>query len=374
MKNWTTNLVSKMVKLRGAGSCNRLVGSIVMLCLFTTALAGCGLLNKDKQTQQESKSPTEQNSSNGKAQEEPKQPVLQDPAINPLTGLLVEKANLARRPLAVMVENALPARPQSGLAQADLIYEVLAEGSITRFMAIYYAGDASSVGPIRSARPYFLARSQEYAAIYVHAGGSAEALAQLKSSKIADLDQFRNNYPFRRAKDRKAPHNLYGDTLKMREVAVKKWPKQQEVPAFAFLEKGQQNPAGVAALVAIINYATKVSEVKYVFNAGEGLYYRFNGGREHKDAVSGKQYTASNIIVQFTGSKVIDTEGRRQIEMVGKGKGVLFTGGQRYDLQWTKAGKSSTTSFSLNNGQEMLLNPGQTWIQVVPLGTKITSE
>lgn len=305
----------------------------------------------------------------------PKPQPLKDPATDPLTGLQVEKANLARKPLAIMVENSPQARPQSGLDKADLIYEALAEGGITRFMAIFAGGDTGEIGPVRSARPYFIDRSEEYDAVYVHAGGSPEALAQIKTQHIADLNQFGNNFPFWRSKNRKAPHNLYGSTLKIRQVAAKKWPDySKELPGFSFLEPGSRNPEGVPANSLTIHFGPSASKVKWTYNGTDHKYYRFNGGSAHKDAVTGQQLAAANIIVQYTSSKVIDGEGRRRVDMVGRGSGALFTGGQRYEIKWIKDGRHDFTRFSLAGGGEIRLTPGQTWVEVVPKGTSVQAE
>ncbi|HEX3032283.1 MAG TPA: DUF3048 domain-containing protein, partial [Bacillota bacterium] len=237
-------------------------------------------------------------------------PALKDPALNPLTGLQVEKANLNRMPLAIMVENSPAARPQSGLQQADLIYEVVAEGGITRFLAIFYGGDAAQVGPVRSARPYFLERSMEYKALYVHAGGSPEALEMLKKLKAYDLNQFANNFPFWRSRDRKAPHNLYGDTLKMRQVANKKWPAYQpEVTGFDFVAPGESLAGGSGINTLTIHFGAKASEVTWKYDESTHKYLRFYGNTPHKDKVTGKQYTCENILIQKVSSKVIDGEG-----------------------------------------------------------------
>ncbi|MFZ3170890.1 MAG: DUF3048 domain-containing protein [Carboxydocellales bacterium] len=354
-----------------------LIIPIAVLTITASLLSsGCNLPGLGDGPKQEgnSKQPT----SNAEAQDQTKdqatdpQAELKEPVPNPLTGITVEKANLERRPLAVMVENSPMARPQSGLAKADLIYEALAEGGITRFMAIFYGGDAEEVGPVRSARPYYLARAMEYDALYVHSGGSPEALAQLKAPGVPHLNQFYNNTPFWRSKQRKAPHNLYGDTLKMRKVAQQKYPGWKgNIPVFEFLDKDQVNPDGQPAKTLTINYANKASQVKYEYNDGEHKYYRFTAGKAHQDAVTAKQLTADNIILQFTGTKVIDGEGRRKVSMVGTGTGYLFSGGQRYRLKWAKDNLRSATRYSLAGGGKLRLNPGQTWIQVVPPGTKL---
>jgi len=125
------------------------------------------------------------------------------------------------RPLAIMVENSEGARPQSGLDKANIIYEVLAEGGITRFLAIYYDQDAEEVGPIRSARPYFVSKSLEHQAVYIHVGGSEEAYNFIKEENIDDINEFVDFEPFWRSTDREPPHNLYTSTSKLRKESNK---------------------------------------------------------------------------------------------------------------------------------------------------------
>lgn len=342
-----------------------LMGTLLIALLL---ISGCSKTEKN-QTGPETvnqPAPVEQNSQG--------EPTLKDPAVNPLTGLEVEKANLSRMPLAVMVENSPAARPQSGLQQADIIYEAVAEGGITRFMAIFYGGDVKQVGPVRSARPYFLERAMEYRALYVHAGGSPEALEMLKKLKSYDLNQFANNLPFWRSKDRKAPHNLYGDTLKMRQVAAKKLPSYEpEVKGFEFSAPGQGLTAGTQVDSLTIHFSSKSSEVTWKYYKNTGKYLRFYRSKADKDAITGNQLMCENILVQKVSSKVIDGEGRQKVNMVGSGKGWLFTGGQRYPVEWNKSGQNATTKFTLEGGSTLLLRPGQTWIEVVSGSTVLNT-
>ncbi|MFD1886742.1 DUF3048 domain-containing protein [Paenibacillus wenxiniae] len=155
----------------------------------------------------------------------------------PLTGEMQEQSDAAR-PLAVMINNAPAARPQSGLSEADMVYEVLAEGGITRLIAVYqsYHGDAT-IGPVRSIRPYLIGIGDSLHALLVHAGGSTDAYAILQGGGREHLDEITNaSAPFWRDSSRKAPHNLYTNEIKLREAAAKKgYAEKVDIPAFPFL-------------------------------------------------------------------------------------------------------------------------------------------
>jgi len=191
-------------------------------------------------------------SGSGNSQEEPDGSLV----LCPLSGEMVPEGTTDRRPLAVMIENAPAARPQSGLDRADVVYEILAEGAITRFLAIYLHGDTSEVGPVRSARPYYIERMLEYDAMYAYCGGSEAAKEMVRSERVAALDEFGiGRQAYWRTKDRKAPHNLYGDTNKLRQVGAKKgYEKIVRLPVFDFLAGDGENPGGITTDRLVINY------------------------------------------------------------------------------------------------------------------------
>ncbi len=291
----------------------------------------------------------------------------------PLSGEMVPQGTTDRRPLAVMIENAPAARPQSGLDKADIIYEILAEGAITRFLAIFLHGDTGELGPVRSARPYYIERMFEYNAMYAYCGGSEEAKRMVRVQGVASLDEFGvGRQAYWRIKDRQAPHNLYTDTEKLRQVGKKRgFEKTVALPKYSFLGDGEENPGGITSDKVIINYLKSYSVVRWDYEPGTRLYLRSNGGKAHKDAVTGKQLTGANIIVQYTKTRVIDNEGRRDIEMVGSGRALLLTGGKLYTGSWSKKDMRSQTFFYDNSGAEWKLSPGQTWIEVIPATIKI---
>ena len=275
------------------------------------------------------------------------------------------------RPLSIMIENSEGARPQSGLDKANIVYEVLAEGGITRFLAIYYDQDAEEVGPIRSARPYFVSKSLEHQAIYAHAGGSQEAYNFIKEERIDDINEFVDFQPFWRTSDREPPHNLYTSTLKLRKEANKLGYIEmikKEVYQFEIDQNERLTGRETDNIVIPYNITYKVS---YRYQPESMKYLRFINSESHIDAITKKQLVVDNIIIQFAGTKVIDEEGRLAVDFVGKGKGLLFFKGGSEEIIWEKQDLKSRTIFMYKEGDRIALTPGNIWIQIVPLDLAI---
>jgi len=275
------------------------------------------------------------------------------------------------RPLSIMVENSEGSRPQSGLDKANIVYEVLAEGGITRFLAIYYDQDTEEVGPVRSARPYFVSKSLEHQAIYVHVGGSEEAYNFIKEENIDDINEFVDFQPFWRAQDRMPPHNLYTSTIRLRKEAnklgyiemIKKQEYQFEIDINERLTGRETD-----SIVIPYNSGYKVS---YRYQPSSTKYLRFMNDDPHIDAKTKMQLTVDNIIIQFAETKVIDKEGRLAIDFIGKGKGLLFFKGSSEEIIWEKQDLQSRTIFMYKEGNRIALTPGSVWIQIVPSDIKI---
>jgi hypothetical protein len=275
------------------------------------------------------------------------------------------------RPLSIMVENSEGSRPQSGLDKANIVYEALAEGGITRFLAIYYDQDAEEVGPIRSARPYFVSKSLEHQAIYVHVGGSEEAYNFIKEEKIDDINEFVDFQPFWRSKDRDPPHNLYTSTIKLRKEANKlgyiEMVKKQE---YQFEIDRNENLTGRETGYIAIPYNSNYT-VSYKYLPESMKYLRFMNGEPHIDSKTKEQLAVDNIIIQFAETKIIDQEGRLAVDFVGKGTGLLFFKGNLAEITWGKPDLRARTLFLDKDGNRIALTPGNVWIQIVPSDLKI---
>ncbi len=291
----------------------------------------------------------------------------------PLSGEMVPEDAAGRRPLAVMVENAPEARPQSGLDRADVVYEILTEGAITRFLAVYLHGEAEELGPVRSIRPYYIERGLEYKAVFAFCGGSTAAQEMVRREGVASLDEFtEGRQAYWRVKGRKSPHNLYTSTNNLRQAGARRgYERTVKLPEFLFLQPGEENPAGITTEKLVVNYPRNFSLVRWEYDPKEKVYRRYQGGVAHRDAVTGKQLSGTNIIIQDVNTKIIDQAGRLEISMVGRGRALLFTGGKVYSGTWSKMDRQAQTFFYGDNGEAFKLNPGQTWIEVVPKRTKV---
>ncbi|MBA1337187.1 MAG: putative lipoprotein YerB [Firmicutes bacterium] len=302
-------------------------------------------------------------------------PAIVDGVVCPLGGEIIERSALYQRPVAVMMDNHSNARPQAGLDQAEVVYEILAEGNITRYMAIFMHGENQVVGPVRSARRYFIDKSMEYDSIYVHAGGSPEAWDDVARLKIPSFDAMSMGAPlFWREKHKKEPHNMYSALDEIQKAADKKgYNKQTEVPVHAFNSADTDLEGDRAEKVSIL-YPPKYT-VSYEYRTGDKLYYRSVMGKPHFDEVAEDyQINAKNIIIQKAAHKVVDNEGRRKIDLVGKGEGIYITNGSYVEITWEKKDRRAPTRFYSQNGEQIKLNPGKTWIQVVPFDAQISIE
>lgn len=309
---------------------------------------------------------------------------VQQPAYRfPLTGQVSVKP-VHDRPVAVMVENAPQARPQSGLDQADLVYEILAEGEVTRFVAVYQAQAPKVIGPVRSIRPYFVELGEALDAVIVHAGWSQDAMDLMAEHKLNHLDEvYGDGAYYWRSSERKMPHNLYTSLEKIREGAVnKKFREQWRAPEAAFTFAGTAAaaavPAGAGTVAKAGTAANKVTmnyllgyNVSYVYDAVTGLYQRFMEGEPHLDKETGKQLTAANILVCESKHQVLDNAGRRAVDVRGPGKGYLIQAGRMQEVTWEL--KNGVIRGYIN-GQEAEMLPGQTWIQVIPEGYGVQTE
>ncbi len=298
-----------------------------------------------------------------------------DGLVCPLCGEEVQEESLYERPVAVMLDNHSAARPQAGLDQADVVYEILAEGNITRYMAVYMHDNGEIVGPVRSARRYFIDKAMEHDAIYLHAGGSPEAWEDIASLKIPSLDAMSLGHPvYWRENHRKMPHNIYGNLSEARKMASNKgYRESTQAKVFSFNHEDMP-PEGQQAAAVRILYPPDY-RVSYRYSPEEGVYFRYVMDKPHTDENNKDLHlTAKNIIIQKAVHKVLDSEGRRRIDLVGKGEGMYISDGQYVPLTWKKDGRKDATEFYLENGEQLKLNPGKTWVQVIPMNASVSFE
>lgn len=288
-----------------------------------------------------------------------------------LDGVQVELNNVNKHPLAVMIENHPDARPQSGLEQASLVYEVVAEGGITRFMAIFGPNESDHVGPVRSARTYFIDWAEEYSAFYTHAGGSGNGLAKIKTDKVLDLDyNYNPNKAFWRESKAglASEHTLYVDTNKLHEIATnyKKWSKDGDFIAWQFKTEVAKTERPETGQVTI-NFSSPSYKVVYDYDKESNSYKRTLAGLSHKDANSGHQLAPKNIIIQKVNRTEVDSLGKTvgQITDVGIGDAWIFLDGKAIEGSWSKKEAKRRTLFYDAEGAEVKFNPGQTFIEII---------
>lgn len=305
------------------------------------------------------------------------------------------------RPLGVMVENSTDARPQSGLSLADVTYEAVAEGGITRTLNVFYCQDAGIVGPVRSARTYFLDFISEYAdyPLYAHVGGAntpgpANALGQIGDygwDAYNDLNQFSIGYPtFKRDESRlgrevATEHTMYSTTSKLWDVAAKReltnvdkdgaaW--DADFRPYVFKEDAPASTATVST-INIPYWGYDGYEVTWSYDKSSNMYMRTNGGQVHKDRNTGKQLSAKNVIVLYMReSRANDGYENNQHMLYGtKGSGTaeIFMDGKEIKGTWNKSSRTARTILKDANGKEVTFNRGKFWFHVVATDADVTA-
>ncbi len=284
-----------------------------------------------------------------------------------IDGVYVEADQSNNYPVAVMIENLVTSRPPSGLSQANIVYEALAEGGITRFMALY-AGQfitLPEIGPVRSARPYYLDWALEYNALYAHVGGSPQALADIRTYDVFDLNQFYNSQYFWRDQERFAPHNLYTSGEKLafalrdneadEEGDFSSWQYKDEAP----LSGRPADEKNITIDFSSFNY-----KVEYKYDRDENDYLRYQAGEVHEDK-DGTPIRVKNIVVQKLKTYLVD-ENRLGMDTVGDGEAIIFQDGTAIEGRWVKSAKTERTMFYDTMGDEIEFNAGTTWVEAVP--------
>jgi hypothetical protein len=321
-------------------------------------------------------------------------PTIKLPAYvpGPLDGLSTKRSKALRRPLAIVVENYAPdSRPQTGLSQASTVFETLAEGGVTRFMAVYLEHDARKVGPVRSTRMYFDAWAAGLHTILAHVGGNDDAQALLwHLPKVYNLDENRwekNLYNtgtplFWRSASRAAPHNMYTSTFKLRSYSARN--HQNWVYTQAAFPHKKAAPSANRGHTTVINihfenplYLADVPayDVRYVYTRATNTYERFMGGAPHVDAGNNRVLRPANVVILKTGRAVADAAAGPTPESIlipvsGRGVAWYFMDGHVRKGHWLKGSDPNSPLHLVNaKGKPVALNPGQTWIEVTPAGS-----
>ena len=295
---------------------------------------------------------------------------------NPLTGLPMEPEQENDRPVAVMFNNLKAAQPQLGISQADIIYEVPAEGGITRMLGVFQSLEGvGTLGSIRSSRPYYLELALGHDALYVHAGGSPEAYKDIPAWGVDNMDGVNGGSDakiFWRDAERKKTmdyeHTLVTSGEKIREYVDGHFRTEHEdgyTYTQAFAEDGTPVNGTAAEHIKLVYSAYKTGLFDY--DAASGKYLVSQYGGPYTDGSTGEQASATNVLFLETAISVIpgDKAGRLTVKLTGEGKGTYFCGGKSVPIQWSKADRSSQFVYRLEDGTPLTLGQGNSYVCII---------
>lgn len=314
------------------------------------------------------------------------EPLAPGPAPGLLDGIVLSPEDAAqintRLPVAVMIDNLVGvSRPQIGLDRADLVYEFLVEGGITRFMAVYLHNDVDVIEPVRSARTPSVILARELDAVLVHVGaaeteGTANAGRQMLEWGVKAIDGDHDKAPFQRDYSRRAPHNMVTSTRAIRERAAEHgWSGPPTLTPWLFRDGGS-SAEGEGQAVSEISYgfaaripAQPAYSAAWSYDAGTNRYLRSMAGAAHVDGRSRARLAFDNVVVELHRASVVDREGHIVYEQVGEGVAWIFRDGRGTEARWQKGSTDERTRYWSPDGEELSLNRGTTWVALVPAGS-----
>lgn len=325
-----------------------LIGGIIFL--------GINYISKDKEI--------EDNPINNEEQEEKK--------------ISIVNVDSTSRPYAIMINNIDVARPlQSGLQDAYIIYEMIVEGGITRYLALFLDQNTERIGSIRSSRHYYLDYALENDAIYVHHGQSPRALSDFSTLKL-DRIEVNDTKTGWRDKTLKvsSEHTLFTSIEKLNSgLGAKRTTRNKDLLFNYSADEIDLNSIfnATPAKNVIIKYS-KSTTSSYEYDEENKVYKRFVNGKEHTDYVTKEQYTFKNIITyKVDNSKISgDTKDRQELDNIGSGKAYYITNGYAIDINWKKECRECQTVYTYNDGSEITLNDGNTFIQIQPTNQELS--
>ncbi|MDB5182716.1 MAG: hypothetical protein JWO47_500 [Candidatus Saccharibacteria bacterium] len=294
--------------------------------------------------------------------------------VSKLSGLSVPIGTNLGPVTAVQIENSPDARPQSGLKEASIVYEAIAEGGITRFNAIFQDTAPDYIGPIRSLRPYYIDWFLPFDASIAHVGGAPQALQDIKTLGIKDLDQFYNGGSYDRITSRYAPHNVYTSVARLNDLEKSKG--FTSATYTGFLRKKDAVPTKPVtpptAKIVDLSISSYFYNVHYDYDAAKNAYLRSEGGAPHLDLKSSTQLEPK-VVVAIVMGRGIDGDGEHtDYTTVGSGHMYVFQDGAVQEGTWAKDSRQAQWKFTTADGKPIAFNAGQTWISMVDSTGSVT--
>jgi len=297
--------------------------------------------------------------------------------VNPLTGLPTEEEISNNRPLAIMINNHRGSLPQQGISKADIIYEVLAEGGITRMLALYQdVTDVDTIGSIRSARTYYVDIAQSFDAIYIFAGGSPQAYTALSNRNITRLDGVRGSQTQIFYRDRERQRTMSSEHTMVTTGAL----ITQYLPtynfrleheegyerALSFIEDGTPED-GATAVDFTVRFGGGSKTTSFEYNSEDNLYYLNQYSSDYRDGNDKTQIAVTNVLILRTSVSGIpgDNAGRLDIKTTGHGTGYFACGGKYIEIDWLRVDNSSQFQYALKDGSELDLGQGKTYVCII---------
>jgi hypothetical protein len=277
----------------------------------------------------------------------------------------------------VIVDDHRAARPQSGFTEASVVWQAPAEGGIPRYMLVFGEGDPAAVGPVRSARSYFVEWAAEWRAVLVHAGGSPQAISLLRAGGqgqlVYDADEFRwGGIYLWRALDRFAPHNVYTDGENLRALAERVGAAGLEAePVWRFADDA---PLDLRPQGSRLDFAYPYAAISYRYDRRSNTWRRHVDGEAQVDRASGRVVAPRNVVIMEVVFRSLGPaqHGRLDATVVGTGRAWIATNGRTIRGSWSKDSVTAPTLFFGADGEAVTLTRGQTFVQVVPWGTQVS--
>lgn len=288
----------------------------------------------------------------------------------------VQIFNGNERPFAVMIDNHKDAWPQAGLQKAYMVYEIVVEGGETRLMALFKGVDLDKIGPVRSARHYFIDYAMENDAIYVHFGQSPQAQSDIKKYSINEINGIsEDGTTFWRVKDKVQPHNAVTSTEKLKKSAESKKYKMtsKEKSVLNYVADEVNLTDGTDAETITIPHS-QLQTVKYVYDKDKKVYKRYARNVEQKDWDTKETVTTKNIIITFCDNYTLTDEenkGRQGLKNIGTFDGYYITNGKAIKIKCTKQSREDKTEYRDLQGNEIKVNDGNTFVSICPTDANV---